>query len=85
MRRACWPRISPIVVVAGGVDALNRFTLAGFDALACVSAEPCNPMSVNRDGINMGEGRALFLMSRDPGGITLSGWGESSDASFLGA
>lgn len=73
------------VVVAGGVDALNRFTLAGFDALACVSAKPCNPMSVNRDGINMGEGAALFLMSREPGGIKLSGWGESSDAHHFSA
>jgi 3-oxoacyl-[acyl-carrier-protein] synthase-1 len=73
------------VVVAGGVDALNRFTLAGFDALECVSSKPCNPMSVNRDGINMGEGAALFLMSREPDAITLSGWGESSDAHHFSA
>jgi 3-oxoacyl-[acyl-carrier-protein] synthase-1 len=73
------------VVVAGGVDALNRFTLAGFDALACVSSRPCNPMSVNRDGINMGEGAALFLMSREPGAIRLGGWGESSDAHHFSA
>jgi 3-oxoacyl-[acyl-carrier-protein] synthase I len=68
------------VVVAGGVDAMNRFTLAGFAALECVSERPCNPMSVNRDGINMGEGAALFLMSRERGQIQLTGWGESSDA-----
>jgi 3-oxoacyl-[acyl-carrier-protein] synthase-1 len=68
------------VVVAGGVDALNRFTLAGFAALECVSTRPCNPMSVNRDGINMGEGAALFLVSRERGEIQLAGWGESSDA-----
>lgn len=73
------------VVVAGGVDALNRFTLAGFDALACVSRKPCNPMSVHRDGINMGEGAALFLMSREPAAIRLSGWGESSDAHHFSA
>jgi 3-oxoacyl-[acyl-carrier-protein] synthase-1 len=73
------------VVVAGGVDALNRFTLAGFDALACVSAKPCNPMSANRDGINMGEGAALFLMSRAAGAIQLTGWGESSDAHHFSA
>jgi len=73
------------VVIAGGVDALNRFTLAGFDALACVSRKPCNPMSVNRDGINMGEGAALFLMSREPGAIRLAGWGESSDAHHFSA
>ncbi|MEJ0098401.1 MAG: beta-ketoacyl-ACP synthase [Pseudomonadota bacterium] len=73
------------VVIAGGVDALNRFTLAGFAALECVSRKPCNPMSANRDGINMGEGAALFLLSREPGDIQLSGWGESSDAHHFSA
>ncbi|MGC4027645.1 MAG: beta-ketoacyl-ACP synthase [Steroidobacteraceae bacterium] len=73
------------VVVAGGVDALNRLTLAGFSALECVSRRPCNPMSVNRDGINMGEGAALFLMSREPADIALAGWGESSDAHHFSA
>jgi 3-oxoacyl-[acyl-carrier-protein] synthase-1 len=33
----------------------------------------------------MGEGAALFLMSRAPGGIRLSGWGESSDAHHFSA
>ena len=73
------------VVIAGGVDALNRFTLAGFAALECVSTKPCNPMSANRDGINMGEGAALFVMSREPGEIRLAGWGESSDAHHFSA
>ncbi|MEO8314372.1 MAG: beta-ketoacyl-ACP synthase [Pseudomonadota bacterium] len=72
-------------VVAGGVDALNRFTLAGFDSLECVSKQPCNPMSANRNGINMGEGAALFLMSREETGIALTGWGESSDAHHFSA
>ncbi|MDR2216460.1 MAG: beta-ketoacyl-ACP synthase, partial [Nevskiaceae bacterium] len=72
-------------VLAGGADALNRFTLAGFVALECVSPKPCNPMSVNRDGINMGEGAALFLISREPGEIALAGWGESSDAHHFSA
>jgi len=72
-------------VIAGGVDALNRFTLAGFGALECVSAKPCNPLSANRDGINMGEGAALFLMSREPAQVALTGWGESSDAYHFSA
>jgi 3-oxoacyl-[acyl-carrier-protein] synthase-1 len=67
-------------VLAGGVDALNQFTLAGFSALECVSQKPCNPMSLHRDGINMGEGAALFLITREPADIVLAGWGESSDA-----
>lgn len=72
-------------VVAGGVDALSSFTIAGFSALESVSADRCNPMSVNRRGINIGEGAALFLMTREPGPVRLAGWGESSDAHHMSA
>jgi 3-oxoacyl-[acyl-carrier-protein] synthase-1 len=72
-------------VVAGGVDALSGFTIAGFSALDAVSAERCNPLSANRRGINIGEGAALFLMGRDAGPVRLSGWGESADAHHMSA
>lgn len=72
-------------VIAGGVDALSGFTIAGFSALESVSAARCNPLSVNRCGINIGEGAALFLLSRAPGPVRLSGWGESSDAHHMSA
>ena len=72
-------------VVAGGVDALCEFTIAGFSALDSVSADRCNPMSSNRAGINIGEGAALFLMGRDPGPVRLAGWGEGSDAHHMSA
>jgi 3-oxoacyl-[acyl-carrier-protein] synthase-1 len=73
------------VVVAGGVDALSGFTIAGFSALDAVSAQRCNPLSANRRGINLGEGAALFLMTREPGPVRLSGWGESADAHHMSA
>lgn len=72
-------------VVAGGSDVLGAFTVAGFSALESVSAERCNPLSGNRHGINLGEGAALFLMSRDAGPVRLAGWGESSDAHHISA
>ena len=72
-------------VLCGGIDALSAFTVAGFDSLQSVSAERCNPMSLNRCGINIGEGGALFLMTREPGGARLAGWGESADAYHLSA
>lgn len=72
-------------VVAGGSDVLGAFTVAGFSALESVSAEPCNPLSANRHGINLGEGAALFLMTRDGGPVRLAGWGESSDAHHISA
>jgi 3-oxoacyl-[acyl-carrier-protein] synthase-1 len=67
------------LVIAGGVDTLCKFTVAGFTAIESVSQDRCNPLSANRSGINIGEGSALFLMTRQPGNIFLSGWGESSD------
>ena len=72
-------------VLTGGVDTLCGFTVAGFDALESVSATRCNPLSRNRTGINIGEGGALFLMSREPGPVALRGWGESSDGYHVSA
>jgi 3-oxoacyl-[acyl-carrier-protein] synthase-1 len=72
-------------VVAGGVDTLCRFTVAGFAALESISTTRCNPLSRNRDGINIGEGAALFLVSREPATVTLRGWGESSDGYHMSA
>ncbi len=71
--------------VVGGVDTLCRLTLAGFSALESVSAGRCNPLSANRDGITIGEGGAVFLMTREPSEIALLGIGETSDAHHISA
>ena len=67
-------------VLVGGVDSLCRLTVGGFDTLQSLSMSVCNPMSRNRDGINIGEGAALFILRKDAGDIELLGVGESSDA-----
>jgi 3-oxoacyl-[acyl-carrier-protein] synthase-1 len=72
-------------VLAGGVDTLCAFTVAGFAALESVSATRCNPLSKNRNGINIGEGAALFLLSNQPATVALRGWGESSDGHHISA
>ncbi|EPL08786.1 beta-ketoacyl-[acyl-carrier-protein] synthase family protein [Pseudomonas sp. CF161] len=75
-------------VLCGGVDSLCQLTLNGFSALEAVSDQRCNPFSVNRDGINIGEAAVLFLMSREPGTqqpIALLGAGASSDAHHISA
>jgi 3-oxoacyl-[acyl-carrier-protein] synthase-1 len=83
---ARWLRAGLVdAVIAGGADALCRFTVAGFTALESVSAGRCNPLSRNRDGIHLGEGAALFVLSREPGALRLSGWGESGDAHHMSA
>ena len=72
-------------VLAGGVDTLCGFTVAGFSALESVSSAPCRPLGAGRDGINIGEGAALFLMTREPAAVALCGWGESSDGHHMSA
>jgi len=72
-------------VVCGGADALCGLTVNGFSALESVSAKPCNPLSKNREGINLGEGAAMFLLTREPGPLRLAGWGETSDAHHMSA
>ena len=72
-------------VIVGGCDSLCRLTVNGFDALMSLSDGICNPFSVNRDGINVGEGAALFLLTRTESPIRLAGVGESSDAYHISA
>lgn len=73
------------VVVTGGVDTLCGLTLNGFSVLDSISAVRCNPFSANRDGINIGDGGALFVLARTPSDIRIAGWGESADAHHLSA
>jgi 3-oxoacyl-[acyl-carrier-protein] synthase-1 len=72
-------------VIAGGCDSLCELTTNGFDALESLSDEICNPFSANRKGINIGEGAALFLVTRAEAAIRLAGYGESSDAYHMSA
>lgn len=72
-------------VLVGGVDALSRMTVAGFRALQLTAPGPCRPLSVNRDGINVGEGAALFLMTAEPAPVSLRGVGASTDAYHISA
>ena len=72
-------------VICGGVDSLCKLTLNGFTSLEAVSSERCNPFSVNRNGINIGEAAVLFLMSREPAPIALLGSGASCDAHHISA
>lgn len=71
-------------VVVGGVDTLCELTLNGFDSLELLSEKVCNPFSKNRNGITLGEGAAVFILTREPllspTPIEFLGAGESSDA-----
>ncbi len=70
--------------IVGGVDSLCLTTLYGFNSLQLVSAHPCKPFDIHRDGISIGDGAAFALVENAisvvPGDIIMTGIGESSDA-----
>ncbi|WP_299597925.1 beta-ketoacyl-ACP synthase [uncultured Microbulbifer sp.] len=72
-------------VVVGGVDTLCGMTVTGFNGLGALSAGHTRPFSADRDGINLGEAGAVFIMSREPGPVRLCGVAASSDAHHMSA
>jgi 3-oxoacyl-[acyl-carrier-protein] synthase-1 len=50
------------VVVAGGTDALTKFTLNGFNSLMILDKEPCRPFDATRGGLNLGEGAGFVVL-----------------------
>ncbi|KAA8733861.1 beta-ketoacyl-ACP synthase [Acinetobacter qingfengensis] len=73
------------VVLVGGVDTLCKLTLQGFNSLDSLSAQVCQPCGAQRDGINIGEAAALFVLTRDRAPVLLCGAGESMDAWHISA
>ena len=76
------------VVVAGGVDALTKFTLNGFHSLMILDSEACKPFDNDRKGLNLGEGAGYVVLVSDkvaaslarPAGCVLSGYANANDA-----
>lgn len=75
-------------VIAGGSDALSRFTLNGFASLKNLDHSFCRPFDQHRNGLNLGEGAAYVLLERESDAIAhgaeilaiLSGWSNTNDA-----
>jgi 3-oxoacyl-[acyl-carrier-protein] synthase-1 len=76
------------VVIAGGADALTKFTLNGFNTLMILDKELCKPFDQNREGLNLGEGSGYVVLVSDQVAGTLnkepycllSGYQNSNDA-----
>jgi 3-oxoacyl-(acyl-carrier-protein) synthase len=76
------------VVVAGGTDALTKFTLNGFNALMILDPAWCRPFDNERAGLNLGEGAGYLVLVSDavaaslssPIECVLSGYANANDA-----
>lgn len=67
-------------VIVGASDSINELTLNGFNSLEALSNTRTNPFSRNRNGINIGEGAAIFILVKTPCKLEILGTGQSSDA-----
>lgn len=76
------------VVIAGGTDALTKFTLNGFNTLMILDQQYCQPFDEHRRGLNLGEGAGYVIMisenianklKKQPV-CTLSGYCNANDA-----
>ena len=73
-------------VIAGGTDALSRFTINGFMSLKILDSQPCKPFDAMRNGLNLGEGAGYIVMESERSSrgkrilCELSGYGNANDA-----
>ncbi|MBI4648618.1 MAG: beta-ketoacyl-[acyl-carrier-protein] synthase family protein [Bacteroidia bacterium] len=75
-------------VVAGGTDALTRFTLNGFNSLMILDKESYRPFDASRRGLNLGEGAGYIVIESEESVrksnkqilCELTGYGNTCDA-----
>ena len=73
-------------VIAGGSDALAKFTLNGFNTLFILDKETCKPFDKNRKGLNLGEGAAYIVLESEAAAqgkiplCELKGYANANDA-----
>lgn len=72
-----------IQAIIVGFDCLSSFTATGFSSLNALSKNGACPFSLHRDGLTMGEGAGIALLSFRPafsGDLVICGTGSSNDA-----
>jgi 3-oxoacyl-[acyl-carrier-protein] synthase I len=53
------------IVIAGGADALTRFTLNGFNTLMLLDRQASRPFDDTRTGLNLGEGAGYVVLVKE--------------------
>lgn len=53
------------IAIAGGTDALSKFTLNGFNTLMILDHQLCQPFDNQRRGLNLGEGAGYLVLTSE--------------------
>lgn len=75
-------------VICGGADILSLVPHTGFARLMVYDENPCRPFDINRAGLNLGEGAAVFVLEKVENALMrkapilglICGYGSGSDA-----
>lgn len=72
-----------ILIIAG--DLVSDFVLSGFHSFQALSNEPCKPFDKDRNGLNLGDGFAGVVLSKEKNNSSfkLLGTGSSNDANHI--
>jgi len=79
------------IMLAGGVDVLSDFAIAGFNSLKAITEDKVRPFDKNRGGLALGEGAAFLVLeseqhARERGAVIygkVAGYAARSDANHL--
>jgi 3-oxoacyl-(acyl-carrier-protein) synthase len=53
------------IMIAGGIDVLSSFAIAGFHSLQALTHDKVRPFDRNRDGLALGEGAAFIVLESE--------------------
>jgi len=73
-------------IVVAGADVISKFILSGFQSFQAVSASLCKPFDADRNGINLGEGAATVILSKNKKNATdikVASGSTSNDANHI--
>ena len=70
-------------VIVNGTDVLSRFVISGFQSFHSLSPETCKPFDANRVGLNLGEGSATIIVTKEKTNIEVVRGATSNDANHI--
>lgn len=50
------------IVICGGIDIVSELAFNGFNSLLTLSRNRCKPFGIDRDGMSLGDGCAMFIL-----------------------